>query len=91
MYEKTATIINKSGLHARPASDFISAAKEYQSSITIETLTPAAAGPVNAKSIIALLSLGVCQGTTVKISAEGPDAQEAVEALVALIGSGFGE
>lgn len=45
----------------------------------------------NAKSIIVLLSMGICQGESVEITAEGPDEQEAVAELTALIESGFGE
>ena len=45
----------------------------------------------NAKSIIFLLSLGLCQGEEVEITAKGDDEQEAVDALIALIDSGFGE
>ena len=46
---------------------------------------------MNAKSVVLLLSLGLGKGTQVKLAAEGEDEQEAVEALAALIDSGFGE
>ncbi len=86
------TIIkNVSGLHARPASDFVGKAKTFQSAITIRSLDHPSETAVNAKSIIRLLSLGIVQGTRVEISADGSDEQEAANALVFLIDSGFGE
>lgn len=90
---KTAQTIvkNASGLHARPASDFVGKAKTFQSTVTIRNPDHPAQAAVNAKSIIRLLSLGIVRGTRVEISADGPDEQEAVDALVLLIDSGFGE
>lgn len=89
MIVKQTKIINKTGLHARPASDFVQAAGQFESKINIkrvgEDLT------VNAKSIIFLLTLGLCQGEEVEISADGVDEKEAVDKLVELIDSGFGE
>lgn len=89
MYKKTVTIKNKTGLHARPASDFVKEAAKFGSKITIRRLDEE--DEVNAKSIVFLLSLGVGQGTEVEISAKGADAQQAVDSLVSLIESGFGE
>ncbi len=91
MYAKRTTVINKTGLHARPASDFINKAKEFQSKIKIANVTEDAETKVNAKSIVAVLSLSMGKGTEVEITADGPDEQEAVDALVALIDSGFDE
>jgi phosphocarrier protein len=87
MYSKKTVVQNKTGLHARPASDFVAAAKNYKSKLTIKTSEEEA----NAKSIILLLSLGVSAGTEVEICADGEDEVEAVEALVSLIDSKFGE
>lgn len=89
MQKKETTIVNSTGLHARPAAEFVAAAKKYESKITIGK-----AGEekqVNAKSIVLLLSLGVSKGTKVEIAADGPDEQQAVDGLVALLESGFGE
>ncbi|MCE5188527.1 MAG: HPr family phosphocarrier protein [Eubacteriales bacterium] len=90
---KTAqtTVKNSSGLHARPASDFVGTAKTFQSAITIRVASHPADTAVNAKSIIRLLSLGITAGTEVEISANGPDESKAVDALISLIDSGFGE
>lgn len=91
MYTKKVTVINKTGLHARPASDFINQAKKFSSRITIANLNDPSEKPVNAKSIISVLSLGIGPGTEVEICADGEDEQSAVDTLVALINSGFGE
>lgn len=91
MYTAKTTIINKTGLHARPASDFVKEAKQFTSKIKIANLSTPEEAPVNAKSIISVLSLGMAQGTDVELCAEGEDEQQAVEALVSLIKSGFGE
>lgn len=89
MYSKLTTIVNETGLHARPASDFVRAASQFKSDITIQREGNGTA--VNAKSIIFLLSQGLAKGTPVILSAEGEDEQEAVDTLAALIDSGFGE
>ncbi|HHY83164.1 MAG TPA: HPr family phosphocarrier protein [Clostridiales bacterium] len=90
MYTRKTTIINKTGLHARPASDFVNAAGKFKSRITIKNITEDE-GPMNAKSIIHVLSLGMGPGTEVELSAQGEDEKEAVDFLIELIDSGFGE
>ena len=90
MYKRQTTIVNPTGLHARPASDFVSTAKKFSSKISITDLN-ASNQPVNAKSILILLSLGLGQGTAIEIAADGTDETEAVDSLVALIETGFGE
>lgn len=89
MYSKETIIVNKTGLHARPASDFTKKASAFQSAINIKNLDEEKEG--NAKSIIAVMAMCLSKGTKVLVSAEGDDEQEAVEALVELIESGFGE
>ena len=91
MYTKRTTIANVSGLHARPASDFIAAANKFASDITIRRLQGEDTEEANAKSIVHLLTLGLSQGENVEISAEGEDEQLAVDSLIALIDSKFGE
>lgn len=90
MYTKVTTVCNPTGLHARPATEFVTEAKKYKSRITIQNIGEPEE-EVNAKSVVLLLSLGLSQGTQVKLAAEGEDEQEAVDALAALIDSGFGE
>ena len=87
MYVKDVVIQNEIGLHARPATFFIQKANEYRSSILIEKED----SRVNAKSLLGVLSLGITGGTTVKLIADGPDEEDAVEGLIALIKAGFAE
>jgi len=87
MYMKTITVNNQVGLHARPATFFIQKANEYKSSIWIEKEER----KVNAKSLLGVLSMGIVKGTEIDIGAEGPDEEEAVNALEQLIGSNFRE
>jgi len=80
-------IVNKMGMHARPAMQFVDIANRYQSSIQVSRDDQS----VNAKSIMELLLLAAAFGTRLTIVAEGPDAQDAVEALAQLVASKFGE
>ena len=91
MYAMQTTIRNTSGLHARPASEFIAMAKTFQSNVMLRNLDRPEAAAVNAKSIVRVLAEGIAKGTHIEISADGGDAKEAVEALVAFVDSGFGE
>ncbi len=89
MYKKDVLVINKSGLHARPAAEFVGMANKFKSDILIyKENSPIKA---NAKSMIFVLSLTVKPGQKITIEASGEDEKEAVETLVELINSGFGE
>ena len=85
MYAKTVMVINATGLHARPASDFVSKAKEYKSNIQICRKEDGRENAVNAKSVVLLLTLGIEKDEEIEIFAEGEDEVQAVEALVSLI------
>lgn len=85
------TIINPTGLHARPASEFVAKAKQFSSRITISNAGEENPAKVNAKSIVMLLTLGLSQGSVAEIAAEGEDEEAAVRELTELILSGFGE
>ncbi|MCF6095976.1 HPr family phosphocarrier protein [Thermovorax subterraneus] len=87
MYEKTIVVKNKTGLHARPAAMFVQTANKFKSEIFVEK----EGKKVNAKSIMGVMSLAVSQGTTITILAQGEDEKDAVEALVELVESKFGE
>jgi phosphocarrier protein HPr len=89
MISKTAAVVNPTGLHARPASDFVACAKKFSSRIRIRRLGEEKGA--DAKSIVALLCLGLKKGTEVEIAASGDDEKAAVEALTALLAGGFGE
>lgn len=89
MKEVTKTVINPNGIHARPASIFVQECKKFQSKVTVENI--AAGKSKDAKSILGVMSLGMTKGTEIKITAEGPDEDAAIEAIAALIDSGCGE
>jgi phosphotransferase system HPr (HPr) family protein len=81
---------NPSGLHARPATLFTQAAAGFESRITVENLDRGK-GPVDAKSLLLLLTTGVSRDHRVRLTADGPDEEAAIETLVDLIDSGLGE
>ena len=83
-------VANPSGLHARPATLFIETAARFAARITIENLDRAK-GPVDAKSILMLLTAGVSRDQRVRLTADGPDEEDALAALTALVESGLGE
>ena len=87
MFVKEATVNNEVGLYARPATFFIQKANEFRSTVMVEKEDR----KVNAKSLLGVLSLGIAKGSTITISAEGPDEEEAVNALCTLIAGNFGE
>ena len=89
MYSRTVLIQNRTGLHARPASDFVKCASKFKSKITIKNVNDV--DIADAKSIMLLLTLGLVQGTEVEIAAQGEDETEAVDTLVKLVESKFGE
>jgi phosphotransferase system HPr (HPr) family protein len=85
------TIRNPSGLHARPAAMFVRAAAGFGSKLTLENLDRDGATPIDAKSIIAVMSSGVSKGHRVRVTAEGPDEDAAIDSLAQFIASGMGE
>ncbi|MDO4811163.1 MAG: HPr family phosphocarrier protein [Eubacteriales bacterium] len=87
MFTKEITVKNEVGLHARPATYFIQKANEFKSGIWVEKEERR----VNAKSLLGVLSLGIMQGTTITLIADGSDEQDAVESLSNLIDHNFGE
>lgn len=80
-------LLNKVGLHARPASQFVQTAARFASSVTVEYNSKKG----NAKSILQVLSLGAGGGAEISIYAEGADAEAAIAALQQLIADKFGE
>ena len=85
--EKSVTIKNASGLHARPAGMFVKKAAEFKS--TVEVI--AKEKTVNAKSIMGIMSLGLAQGEEITVVANGKTMLNAINALVELVEGGFGE
>ncbi len=90
MYTRQTTVCNKSGLHARPAADLVKEAIKFKSAITIHK-NEQPGTKVNAKSLVLVLSLSVACGSQIGITAEGADEREAVDTLIAVVESGFGE
>jgi phosphocarrier protein HPr len=87
MISKDFTINNKLGLHARPSAQLTQIAGRYESEVFIARN----GRRVNAKSIMGVMMLAAGPGSTVTVDAEGPDEQQAIEAIGVLIESGFGE
>jgi phosphocarrier protein HPr len=87
MVEREVAIVNKLGLHARPAAQLVQRASKFESEIKLKRLNL----EVNAKSIMGVMMLAAEMGSTLTISAEGPDEKEAVEAIIKVIQSKFGE
>ena len=87
MPEREVKIINKLGLHARPAAEIVKTAGKFKSSITIvrDDLE------VNAKSIMGVMMLAAEFGSTVALRANGDDADAALDALATCIANKFGE
>jgi len=81
MSEKVVTVNLKSGLQARQAALFVQEANRYIADIFVEKENK----KVNAKSIMGIMSLAIARGTQVTLSADGSDADDAVNALAAII------
>jgi phosphocarrier protein len=91
--ERTLTIVNKLGLHARAAAKLVQTAAKFKSEVKIARIDAGSpnSSEVNAKSIMGVLMLAAAKGTTVKLWASGEDEEAAVTALVQLIEAKFGE
>lgn len=87
MFSKEVVVNNQVGLHARPATFFIQKANEYKSGLWVEKDERR----VNAKSLLGVLSLGIVKGTSITLIGDGPDEEEAVNALADLVASNFSE
>ena len=85
--EKELTIMNRLGLHARPAAMFVRIASRHRAEIWVSK----EGEEVNGKSIMGLMMLAAGQGSKLRIRCDGPDADKALEELEELIKSGFNE
>lgn len=88
-WSATFEISNKLGLHARPASLFVQAASGFDCEIQVENLSTSAVA--DGKSMMSMLMLAAACGTSLKITAEGSDAECAVKTLGGLVSRGFDE
>lgn len=81
------TVVNKLGIHARPASMFVKLASQFASEVTVEK----DGEEVNGKSIMNLMMLAAGPGCRIRVSAEGADASQAVDQIETLLKSKFNE
>ncbi len=79
------TIPNDDGLHARPAAKFVKLASRFACEIWVEKDDE----EINGKSIMGLMMLAAAQGSVIRVSAEGADAEQALQQISALVNSGF--
>jgi phosphotransferase system HPr (HPr) family protein len=84
------TVRNPSGIHARPAAQFVKTAGRFRAKITVHNVT-SGRGPADAKSILAVMPLGVAQGHEIEIAADGDDADDAIAAITQAVNEGLGE
>jgi phosphocarrier protein len=85
--EKEVTIVNRLGLHARPAAMFVRIASRHRAEIWVAKESE----EINGKSIMGLMMLAAGQGSKLRIRCDGPDADKAMEELEELIKAGFNE
>jgi phosphocarrier protein HPr len=87
MMERTVEIVNKNGLHARPAAEIVKLSAKFKADITIvrDELE------VNGKSIMGVMMLAAEFGSNILVRANGPDAEQAVNAIAELVAAKFGE
>ncbi|MDO3676254.1 HPr family phosphocarrier protein [Paenibacillus ehimensis] len=91
MLTKEVTIRNASGFHIRPAQLFTEKATTFQSKIKVNFHKESDTVEADGKSILGLMTLGLEKGSVITLSADGPDEREALDSLVELVESGFGE
>lgn len=84
---RTVTIVNRKGLHARPAASFVKLASQFDSKIRINDGNK----DVDGKSIMGMMMLAASQGTQIVINADGSDEASAIDALTSLVNKGFNE
>ena len=87
MTSQQVTVVNQLGMHARAAAKFVHLATRYTARVKVTR----DGREMDGKSIMGILLLAAARGSTITISAEGQDERDAVDALVALVQSGFGE
>jgi phosphocarrier protein len=87
MVQREVEIVNRAGMHARPAAEFVKTAGRFSADIRVEK----DGLEVNGKSIMGVLMLAAERGSRLRLSARGKDAEAAVDALSDLVGRGFEE
>jgi phosphocarrier protein len=87
MVERTIEVVNRAGIHARPSSMIVELTQKFKSDIYFET----GRMKINAKSILGIITLGAPYRTKIKVTVDGPDEQQALDAIAALFASKFEE
>ena len=87
MKSREITIVNKLGLHARAAAKLVALAGEFESEVWLVR----GGAPVDASSIMGVMMLAAGQGTELELRADGPDEDDAIERVAALVADRFGE
>ena len=87
MIKQKVEIVNEAGVHARPAAALVKLSSRYKSEFFIHMY----GYRVNGKSILGVMTLAAEQGAELELEVDGPDEEEAMEAIVELIGNGFKE
>jgi phosphocarrier protein HPr len=87
MTSQEVTLVNQLGMHARAAAKFVHLATRFTARVRVGREHR----EMDGKSIMGILLLAAARGSTITISADGSDERDAVDALVALVQSGFGE
>jgi len=87
MTSATVTVVNQLGMHARAAAKFVHVATRFEAHVRVAR----DGREMDGKSIMGILLLAAARGSTITITADGSDERDAVDALTALVASGFGE
>ena len=87
MRTEEVEVVNRLGIHARPAAQIVKAASLYDCSLTLTVEKDS----VNAKSIMGVMTLAACKGSIIEVTADGEDENEALQSITEIIRNGFGE
>ncbi|MGI6033623.1 MAG: HPr family phosphocarrier protein [Coriobacteriales bacterium] len=87
MYSKTTALVNPQGFHMRPANEFVAEANKHDATVTLVYQGKEIPG----NSLMAIMAAGIKCGEELEVKADGPEEQQAVDALVAFIESGMGD
>ena len=87
MRTEKAEVVNRLGIHARPAAQIVKAASLFDCSLTLTV----DGDSVNAKSIMGVMTLAACKGSIIEVTADGDDEDEGLQSIIEIIRTGFGE
>ncbi|NOQ21860.1 MAG: HPr family phosphocarrier protein [Candidatus Aegiribacteria sp.] len=87
MKTENTEVVNRLGIHARPAAQIVKAASLFDCNVTLTV----DGDSVNAKSIMGVMTLAACRGSIIEVTADGDDENEALQSITEIIRNGFGE